>query len=1090
MTIDLEKYEETTLSKIFAFTLDPAQANTNNNANPSPDLPTVFLTDLAHELQQEADPSSPSTPPRLTHDTLERALVSRLSTPPPQHQSIWPVQYLIRCYAKALEEQRSLSYLLKDPTQRDAINNTIILALQLTVSYSGLIMSTPGLFPQSDAATKRGALQLLDSLDAAHSSSSMGGGMYGPSSSSSSSASGGGGGIPDTVTTETQVTPMPAGYLDDFAARFDEEDGADNNNNNNSLKWVVDPIIIVLMKRCSQVSILGNYSLPLSLMTRLFSVKPIAKAVVQSGFWCPKAADGRTLEFQSILGPAFGISGMPDITLHPLSPPMRQPNVATQLFPADAEHARPVDIRNAFLTLHSALKNLHRSLHSMVLLMLKNGDTKEAMLNWLAAVLESNIERAKMHPNVKKAATDGFMVNIAAVMLKLSEPFMDPGSGKAWSKLDARYTADVEGSRLKTTAAPGGETRLAADSEAITNWVASWNTTGTDSGPTIGIGTGGKIQYHFICECFFMTARALHLGIRKSIDNLRSMSRNINHLDEDIEAARTNPATRHQVPSMEGMKRVFKAALMAAEATLQMDTLLADCLAFYRLIAIYMLRLGSGSGTDGMGGTGGATSSSSITPAITLPLPTPPSPDFACLPEYYVEDLCETLIWAVQGPPSNQGILASGNGMEENMVFFTVFLGAPAHLRNPYLRGKLVEALFHLAPPPERQQRNSRRWALGGQSNDMMTLFQVHPLVTGHMVKSLIELYVDIEHTDRHNAFYEKFSIRYEIGELASQLWEVPAHREAWRRVASQEERLYIRFINMMINDSQHLLQEALNTLPMVQETERLQADPTAWAALPEQQRTERLSALSQQQRTLKSDFALAAVCVSLMKFTSEDQAVAARYFDPQVRDRQARILNFFLKYLTVPSERKRLKLKNPEEYGWRPKELIAQLASIHINLYRADPDSWSQAVAADTDYLGTFPTMFQEMIQVLRTLGSLSTQNLSDLMQLATSVEAAKLSAAAEEEAWGDDLPEEYEDPLSCRLMQDPVKLPSGTVVDRKTILQHLLTDQRDPFSRAKMSEDDLVEMTELKGEIEVWIRGKREEQQKKKSDDDDMQE
>jgi hypothetical protein len=37
-------------------------------------------------------------------------------------------------------------------------------------------------------------------------------------------------------------------------------------------------------------------------------------------------------------------------------------------------------------------------------------------------------------------------------------------------------------------------------------------------------------------------------------------------------------------------------------------------------------------------------------------------------------------------------------------------------------------------------------------------------------------------------------------------------------RVAQQDERLYIRFINMMINDSQHLLQEALDTLPQVHE--------------------------------------------------------------------------------------------------------------------------------------------------------------------------------------------------------------------------------------------------------------------------------
>lgn len=55
----------------------------------------------------------------------------------------------------------------------------------------------------------------------------------------------------------------------------------------------------------------------------------------------------------------------------------------------------------------------------------------------------------------------------------------------------------------------------------------------------------------------------------------------------------------------------------------------------------------------------------------------------------------------------------------------------------------------------------------------------------------------------------------------------------------------------------------------------------------------------------------------------------------------------------TVPEERKRLKLKDPERYHWRPRELIVQLAQIHINLYRADAGQWVQAVAADTDYYG-----------------------------------------------------------------------------------------------------------------------------------------
>lgn len=42
---------------------------------------------------------------------------------------------------------------------------------------------------------------------------------------------------------------------------------------------------------------------------------------------------------------------------------------------------------------------------------------------------------------------------------------------------------------------------------------------------------------------------------------------------------------------------------------------------------------------------------------------------------------------------------------------------------------------------------------------------------------SLIELYIDIEFTDRHNTFYEKFSTRYQIGEILGYLWNLPQVR-------------------------------------------------------------------------------------------------------------------------------------------------------------------------------------------------------------------------------------------------------------------------------------------------------------------------
>ena len=60
------------------------------------------------------------------------------------------------------------------------------------------------------------------------------------------------------------------------------------------------------------------------------------------------------------------------------------------------------------------------------------------MLRWFALSLESNREHNKDMPDITKAAPRGLMKNLAAVLLKVCEPFIDPASGKAWGKLDTR----------------------------------------------------------------------------------------------------------------------------------------------------------------------------------------------------------------------------------------------------------------------------------------------------------------------------------------------------------------------------------------------------------------------------------------------------------------------------------------------------------------------------------------------------------------------------------------------------------------------------------------------------------------------------
>ena len=54
-------------------------------------------------------------------------------------------------------------------------------------------------------------------------------------------------------------------------------------------------------------------------------------------------------------------------------------------------------------------------------------------------------------------------------------------------------------------------------------------------------------------------------------------------------------------------------------------------------------------------------------------------------------------------------------------------------------------------------------------------------------------------------------------------------------------------------------------------------------------------------------------------------------------------------------------------------------------------------------------------------------------------------------------DAPNEYKDPLMDTIMEDPVVLPSGHVMDRSVIIRHLLNASTDPFNRQPLTEDML---------------------------------
>lgn len=113
--------------------------------------------------------------------------------------------------------------------------------------------------------------------------------------------------------------------------------------------------------------------------------------------------------------------------------------------------------------------------------------------------------------------------------------------------------------------------------------------------------------------------------------------------------------------------------------------------------------------------------------------------------------------------------------------------------------------------------------------------------------------------------------------------------------------------------------------------------------------------------------------------------------------NRTADMLNYFLKFL-AGAERRRLRVKDPEKYGWDPKELLKTICSIYVHLSDVDGQSaFAKAVAADgRSYKDE---CFSEAAHVLRTFSLLSEADAGRLEMFAERARAFHTAAAQEEE-------------------------------------------------------------------------------------------
>ncbi|KAF4524156.1 hypothetical protein B566_EDAN010611 [Ephemera danica] len=125
----------------------------------------------------------------------------------------------------------------------------------------------------------------------------------------------------------------------------------------------------------------------------------------------------------------------------------------------------------------------------------------------------------------------------------------------------------------------------------------------------------------------------------------------------------------------------------------------------------------------------------------------------------------------------------------------------------------------------------------------------------------------------------------------------------------------------------------------------------------------------------------------------------------------------------------KNLKVRNPEKYGWEPRRLLSQLVDIYLHLDSPDCPGFAAALAGDERSFRR--ELFEDAATRMERVAIKTMTEIEQFRNLADRANEIAIQNIRREVDYSD-APEEFKDPLMDTVMDDPVILPSGKVMDR----------------------------------------------------------
>lgn len=553
--------------------------------------------------------------------------------------------------------------------------------------------------------------------------------------------------------------------------------------------------------------------------------------------------------------------------------------------------------------------------------------------------------------------------------------------------------------------------------------------------------------YNLVTENLVLTQFALRLGFHRLHDQMIKMNQSLHRLQVAWREAQqsSNPAADNLREQFERLMTIY----LSTKAAATEPQMLQNCMNLQISTTTILVQFSLGNrGTEYM--------------EVKFPLLDVEYCMLSHIPEFFAENLGDFFIFLRRF--ADDILETAGDSLEQALNFVSVFMGNVERMKNPHLRAKLAEVLEAVMPHME-QVQNPMMSSMFHRERVFASFRQAY-----YLAEALIKVFVDIEFTGDPHQFEQKFNYRRPMYPILKYMWGYENYRESIKNLAdyafdnleAMNPPLFLRFLNLLINDAIFLLDEAIQYLSKIK-IQQIEKDRGDWNNLASETRREKEGNLQMFGQLARFHNIMSNETIGTLSFlTSEIKALCVH---PILAERIISMLNYFLQHLVGP-KMGALKVKDFSEFDFKPQQLVSDICTIYLNL--GVKEVFCATVPKDGRSYS--PMLLAQTVRVLKKINKPGNMIIA-FSELADKIKSLADLQQQEEEAFVD-APDEFLDPIMSTLMIDPVILPSSRVtVDRSTIARHLLSDQTDPFNRSPLTMDQIKANLEIREKIQQWL-------------------